>query len=106
MISKECFVETIEKLEALDKKMDAVDAAMKELNSDFCGFYVTDIFDITINLLEEIFDDYENGWLSYFIFERNWLHDFELGNITINDEPIEINGWEEVYDFIVSCMEE
>lgn len=106
MISKENFVETMEQLEALDEKMDAVDSAFKELNGDFCGFYITDVFDITIGLLEEMFDDKENGWLAYFVWERDWLHNFKLGDITVCDEPVEINGWEDVYDFLVSCMEE
>ena len=106
MISKENFVETMEQLEALDEKMDAVDAALKELNGDFCGFYITDVFDITIGLLEDMFDDKENGWLAYFVWERDWLHNFKLGDITVCDEPVEINGWEDVYDFLVSCMEE
>ena len=106
MISKENFVETMEQLEALDEKMDAVDAALQELNGDFCGFYITDVFDITIGLLEEMFDDKENGWLAYFVWERDWLHNFKLGDITVCDEPVEINGWEDVYDFLVSCMEE
>lgn len=106
MISKEVFVETIEQLEDLDNRMDAVDSAMKDLNPDFCGFYVTDVFDVTINLLEEVFNDKENGWLAYFIYERDWLHNFKLGDVTINDEPVEINNWENVYDFLISCMEE
>lgn len=106
MISKENFVETMEQLEALDEKMDAVDSAFKELNGDFCGFYVTDVFDIAVSLLEEMFNDKENGWLSYFVWERDWLHNFKLGDITVCDEPVEINGWEDVYDFLVSCMEE
>ena len=106
MISKEVFVETIEQLEDLDNRMDAVDSAMKDLNPDFCGFYVTDVFDVTINLLEEVFNDKENGWLAYFIYERDLLHNFKLGDVTINDEPVEINNWENVYDFLISCMEE
>lgn len=106
MISKENFVETMEQLEALDEKMNAVDSAFKELNGDFCGFYITDVFDITVSLLEEMFNDKENGWLSYFVWERDWLHDFKLGDIAVYDEPVEINGWEDVYDFLVSCMEE
>lgn len=106
MISKETFVKTTEQLEALDKKMDAVDSALKKLNGDFCGFYIPDVFDITIGLLEEMFHDKENGWLAYFVYERDWLHNFKLGDITVCGEPIEINNWEDVYDFLISCMEE
>lgn len=104
MISKEIFIQTIERLKTLDEKMSKVDDAMKELDSDFCGFYITDIFNITIRLLEEIFHDTENNWLCYFIWERNWLQDFTLGDITVNNEPVKINNWEDVYDFLINNM--
>lgn len=106
MISKETFIKTMERLESLDNKMSKVDDAMREIDSDFCGFYITDVFNITINLLEEVFNDVDTNWLSYFVWERDWLHNFKLGDVTINDEPVEINNWEDVYDFLVSCMEE
>lgn len=101
MISKETFVKTIEKLRELDSKMDAVDNAMKCLGGDFCGFYMTEPFDIVIKLLEEALDDNE-GWISYFVFERDWLNNFDLGDIEIDGVPVHINDWEDVYDFIVS----
>lgn len=106
MISKETFIKTMERLESLDKRMSKVDDAMREIDSDFCGFYITEPFDIVINLLEEMFNDTKTNWISYFVFERDWLHNFKLGDITINDKPVEINNWEDVYDFLVSCMEE
>lgn len=106
MISKENFVETMEQLEALDEKMDTVDSAFKELNGDFCGFYITDVFDITIGLLEEMFDDKENGWLAYFVWERDWLHNFKLGDIEIGGYSVVINNWGDVYDFLVANMED
>lgn len=106
MISKETFVQTINRLETLDKKMSKIDDAMQEMSSDFCGFYITDVFDITIGLLEEIFKDTENNWLGYFIWERDWLRNFKLGDITINNEPVKINSWDDVYDFLVSNMED
>ena len=104
MISKENFVETMEQLEALDEKMDAVDSAFKELNGDFCGFYITDVFDITIGLLEEMFDDKENGWLAYFVWERDWLHNFKLGDIVIGGYSVKIENWGDVYDFLIGEM--
>lgn len=108
MISKEVFIKVIEQLENLNERMDKVDSAMKELNRDFCGFYITDIFDITIGLLEEVFNDKENGWLSYFVYERDWLHDYTLGDVIviINGEAVKIESWGDVYDFLVKEMEE
>lgn len=100
MISKETFVKTINKLRDLDKKMSAVDDAMKSLNADFCGLYITQPFDMVINLLTEWLDDTE-GWLSYFVYERDWLESYHFGDIKIGDMPVMINNWSDVYDFII-----
>lgn len=99
MISKETFINTITKLEKLDHKMDDVDKSLRTLSPDFGGFYIPDIFDIVINILRDIFQD-KDDWLSYFVFERNWLHNFEVGDIEIDGKAIEIRNWEDVYDFI------
>lgn len=42
----------------------------------------------------------KDDWLMYFVYERDWLKDIELGDITVGDEPIQIETWEDVYDFI------
>ena len=100
MISKEAFVKTINDLKSLDDRMDAVDRAFKNLNPDFCGFYVTEVFDVVLNLLAEAMDD-EEKWISYFVYDRNWLKDFNIGDVEAHGVPVVINSWEDVYDFIV-----
>lgn len=99
MISKETFVKTINDLKSLDDRMDAVDRAFQNLNPDFCGFYLTEPFDITLELLVEAMED-EDGWIYYFIYERDWLKDYELGDIFVDGKAVEIHNWEDVYDFI------
>lgn len=106
MISKEVFIKTIERLESLNKRMEVVDSAMHDLCEDFGSFYVCDAFNITTDLLSEIFNDKENDWLSYFIWERDWLHEFELGDIEIDGHPIMIKNWGDVYDFLITNMKE
>lgn len=100
MISKETFVHTITILQELDNKMNAVDVAMKNLNNDFCGFYMTEPFDMVINLLEESLND-SDGWISYFVWERNWLKDFKFGDVEVNGTPVHIDNWEDVYNFVL-----
>lgn len=104
MISKEIFIKTMESLEDLNKRMEAADKAMQALCEDFGSFYICDAFNITINLLSEIFNDKENDWLGYFIWERDWLHDFELGDIVIGGYSVKIENWGDVYDFLIGEM--
>ena len=106
MISKEVFIKTIEHLEILNKRMEATNNAMHDLCEDFGSFYICDAFDITTNLLSEIFNDKENGWLGCFIWERDWLHKFELGYIEIGGYSVVIKNWGDVYDFLIANIKE
>lgn len=106
MISKEIFIKTMERLESLNKRMKAADNAMHDLCGDFGSFYICDAFNITTNLLSEIFNDKENDWLGYFIWERDWLHKFELGDIEIGGYSVVIKNWGDVYDFLIANMKE
>lgn len=105
MISKETFVNTMERLETLDKNMDAIDAAFKKLSPDFCGFYITEPFDIVVDLLKENFKD-KHDLLGYFVYELDYLHKFHMGCVTQDNEPIDLSTWDKVYDHMVNIMEE
>ena len=104
MITKETFVNTMERLKDLDERMDAADAAFKKLSPDFCSFYILDIFDIALEVLKEAMND-KNNWIAYFVYERDWLRDMKLGDIEVNGEPVKIDSWGDVYDFIVNEKE-
>lgn len=104
MISKKTFVNIIDRLEIFEDKVNAVDDALRNLSPDFGGIYLPQPTAIVVDLLSEMFKD-EEGWLSYFIYERDWLLDFKLGDIMINDEKITIENWGDVYDFLIANME-
>ena len=104
MISKKTFVNIIDRLEIFEDKVNAVDDALRNLSPDFGGIYLPQPTAIVVDLLSEMFQD-EAGGLSYFIYERDWLLDFKLGDIMINDEKIKIENWGDVYDFLMANME-
>ena len=101
MISKETFVNTMNKLMELDAKMNAVDSALKALDNDFCGFYMTEPADMVINIMAECMND-EDEWLGYFVWEMDWLRNMYDGAVMIHDEPVKIENWSDVYDFITT----
>lgn len=105
MISKETFVEVMNKLETLDKKMNDVDVAMKALSPDFCGFYIPQAFCIVLDILNNIFND-KSDWLSYFVFELDWLHDWKSGDVLVNDKSVDLSTWDKAYDFLINNMNE
>lgn len=44
MITKKTFVDTMNKLQELDEKLNTVDVALKNLSPDFGGLYIPDFF--------------------------------------------------------------
>ena len=102
MLSKEKFIQVITDLKDLCDRIDLADLALKQISNDFCGLYIPQIFNITIGILEEIFEDTETGWLNYFIYEKDWLADCHDGDILgENGKKIIIKSWADVYDFLV-----
>lgn len=106
MISKDVFVNTMTRLELLDKRMEEVDIALKNLCPDFNGFYVPETIDIVLDLLKDVFND-KCDWIEYFVYELDWLTKYREGCITDkNGESIDLSSWEKIYDFLIENMEE
>lgn len=106
IISKKLFIETMNKLKIYDEKMDMVDSALRILDSDFGGLYITAPFEVVFPILREIFNDKENSWLEYLAFEKNWLMGYEPGDVTDeNGDEIDLSTWDKVYDFLIKEME-
>ena len=104
MISKDTFVKVMTKLEELDKKMENVDVAITALCPDYCRFYISDAVGIPFDILEDIFND-KDGWISYFVFELNWLHNYYLGAVNVDGKDVDLSSWDKVYDFLIKNME-
>lgn len=105
MISRDTFIETMCALEILDDKMDKVDDAMKNLCPDFGGFYIPEVFSIIMDVLKEMFQD-ENDLLEYFVYELDFMNNYMHGDVLDeNDQAIELNGWGDVYDYLIEKME-
>lgn len=106
MISKDVFVNTMTRLELLDKRMGDVDVALRNLCPDFNGFYVPETIDIVLDMLKDDFND-KYDWIEYFVYELDWLTKYREGCITdANGEPINLGSWEKVYDYLIENMEE
>lgn len=99
MISKADFVNYMNQIEALDVKMDKIDIAFQAIDSNF---YMCDAIDISYHLMQIAMED-KTDWLYYFMFECDFLN--EKPQIWADDVLVEINSWEDVYDFIKEANE-
>lgn len=99
MISRSLFVETMDKLEALEEKINNVDKALRAFG-DMNGLFIPDIYGIIVPALENQFPQSEEHWLEYFLYDTEKRHTGVI--YTNNGPPIAINDWGDVYDFLIS----
>lgn len=102
MISKETFISAMLRLAELDEKMDNADNAMKAFG-EFSSFYLIEPFEIAFEIMEDAFHD-EDGWLTAIAFNTCFLRDKHV--LKRDGVEVNVNSWEEVYNFLVSRMEE
>jgi dUTP pyrophosphatase len=106
MITKSLFISTIERLKEFEKRVDDFE---KGLNGLMRGFETDICFpepsDIILKLLEEIFNDNEL-WISYFIYECDYLESFKIGDVEHNGKLLDLSTWDRVYDFLLRNMQE
>lgn len=101
MITRENFVQTMSTLETLATVQKNAEAALGACGLEATGnspfWFMFDL--LTDTLGEAIGTDDAADWISYFIWERHWLHD-EGACVYEDDTPVSTNNWGEVYDFI------
>lgn len=106
MLSKETFVEAIEKLHKLNNAeqdlYDATDGAMQLL--EWTPY--SDVIDMYVRMLEEAMDaevdDLFGSDISYFIYDLEYGKKWTETSITDADgKPIDISTAEKLYDFLV-----
>lgn len=106
MISKTDFINIMNRLTILEDKMNNADVAIRELSRDFCGLYIPEAIDITMDLFRAMLSDSQYDWLEYCAFERNFLRSIKLGDVLDeNKNPIDMSSWDKVYDFLMSVEE-
>lgn len=97
MITKERFISTMNWLDDLDHRMKNVNRAMKKLDDNFCGLYISEIVEIIVDIMSDALDDKYSD-LAFFVYECDLLH----GDMTIMERNSNkyITTWEQVYDYI------
>lgn len=101
-MNKELFIKTMAEIRKLQRHERNIDAAMKELDSDFGGFSLGNAIMLSIELLQYAMNDkYE--WITYYIYETEWGTNECAESVTDFDgSKIPFNTFENVYDLIVS----
>ena len=106
MISRKAFVKIMKALAKHDDFENAINKVFRDFGDDSV-ITSCNLEGAIMYVIQEQFDDLDDDWLGYLCYERNYLRDYELGDIQFADgSSPELNNWEDVYDFLVRCMNE
>lgn len=109
MITKQEFVDIIEKLKQVNDFVDETNKKARELNDAIISdFYNTSSLSIShetivVKLLENMFND--KGTISWWLYECNYGRDFSLGDLEVNGVEIDLSTVEKLYDYLVQDIE-
>ncbi len=109
IISKEKFVEIINRLKNYKELQDKIDELFKDnidnRENDFINAASICIGheSVVIELLENMFNDKDT--ISWWIYECNYGRDFSLGNLEVNGVEIDISTVEKLYDYLIKEAE-
>lgn len=106
MISKKAFVKAMKEITKHDDFETAINKVFRDYDDD-SSIMSSGLEGALMYVIQEQFNDLDDDWLGYICYERNYLRDYKLGDIQFADgSSPELNDWEDVYDFLVRCMNE
>lgn len=100
-MTREKFIKTMEKIMRTKRELDNFIDSVYSIFSDnvieniYAGSHLYDY----LTTIEEMFLEECEGWLDYIVVECDG--DFSKIEISIDDEPQEIENWDDVYDLFV-----
>lgn len=109
MITKQEFVNIINRLRSYNDLQDKIDDLFKEnidnKEADFmnAGSICIGHETIVVKLLENMFNDKDT--ISWWIYECNYGRDFSLGDLEVNGVEIDLSTVEKLYDYLVQDIE-
>ena len=109
IISKEKFVEIINRLKNYKELQDKIDELFKDnidnRENDFINAASICIGheSVVIELLENMFDDKDT--ISWWIYECNYGRDFSLGDLEVDGIEIDLSTAEKLYDYLIKEAE-
>ena len=110
MISKEKFCEIIQHIGLLQEQSQRInnilyDPMYHTVQNDFCSAYAFSnpcLEEDLIVVLENMFNDFENNWIRYYIYELDCGTSWQKGMVLDkNGNDIPLSNASELYNFIV-----
>lgn len=74
----------------------------RDTKDDFEIMLPSCLEDDVITLLEYIYDDRENGWISYWIYELEFGEKYREGTITLNGKDIRLKTARDLWEVLIT----
>ena len=109
MVTKERFVEIINRLKNYNKLQEQINSLFDECidnkENDFCnaGSIFIGHESVVIELLENMFNDKDT--ICWWIYECNYGRDFSLGDLEVDGIEIDLSTAEKLYDYLIKEAE-
>lgn len=109
IISKDKFVEIINRLKNYNNLQDKINDLFKEnidnKEMDFmnAGSICIGHESVVIELLENMFNDKDT--ISWWVYECNYGRDFSLGDLEVDGIEIDLSTAEKLYDYLIKKAE-
>ena len=100
MISKEEFIKIINKIIKFHEAENKIYEGFSILSTDFTGMLFDEEEQIIIELLQNIFEDNENNWISYALYEINDFKDYEDGCVKFDGINMSLRNAEDLYNIL------
>lgn len=107
MITKNKFVKIINRLREVDDFVNETNNRARKLEdaiiSDFFNASSLSISheDIVVELLKDIFHLEYDDTLSWWLYERDYGREFEIGDLTVEGKEIDLSTPEKLYDYLL-----
>lgn len=90
-------------LQELCKAGDELNNALRNIGSDNILWF--DKYQgLIVDVLQDAFNDKENDWIGYAIYELDWFKKYKYGTITFNGCDIPLRDAVDLYDLLVENM--
>lgn len=104
MISRENFIKYMNELQELCKAEDELNNVLRKIGADNVLWF--DKYQgLIVDILHDAFDDKENGWISYAIYELDWFKKYKDGKITFDDKNVPLRDAGDLYDLLAENIE-
>lgn len=101
MLTKKQFIKLLTDFKQIEEDINNVDKALKKLDPDFGGFYLSRVSTLITDALKAAMND-EYDYIGYWVYELDYGSKWKKGTITTKEgKDIKLKTAEDLYDYII-----